>query len=829
MKKLFLLSFIFFTAFCISQSTRLWTSQERWANMTGEEALIHAGVSTANAANVPDYLRADGAIVWAINEGFLSSDNASYLDTRTLVSNLQVSLGSATLPYTTTSPNDPLLKDGRYNVYAWLDVTGGNTSRINLAERVYSGGNRDLRTTQGRDNIIADVAAQGGDRKVIRINRPQFTNLSNGDRSDASPAFLDVKNGHVFPSMDIWKVAQKADFKAWATYCNNAGMLLDLIIIDTEVRAWEPQDVSAGEWTNIKSDVSWSTLSAELTRYGFDISGNPTTNFTNRAAWNHVMSLRLNRALLYILEGIREVYPNVKFAEYEQRNLTGRHYPYTSGWYIHFGWGGPHENVVNSNKGDFVAPEVYGISTIENMPWGLTYPKYHNGGINGGAAEFDIDWRSSWETFVQDQAKVNTQIASANHPIMPWVASKVYLDVEYNNTQNLNYWEENIYHLAIKGAEDFLWYNQNSPQNVATMEAAMSEIDAMLPWQEKRPLDFEPYGYRDKDYIISGCDTGGKLIYRVTWDDVAITDPANQITWPTGTITYDANGIGAWVVDSNGTPSGLFFQEDFEVDFNTPPHFNKWLTENKGSQVGDAREGSFAKSYSGANIRPDKQERVEDVMCWSCEDSLMYRYNEVYHEGYSKKVMKKINGFGISDQDHAIPPNADFTGSASAKANGFAATHPVKDSVYFYTATKPLNDPSIGTDNGALTGLKRHGPFYFPFGKWNDVTRHFKYTTDNTGFHEIRLNSKIVVDEKNTHTVYENGIDVNGNPAPNFPAFFRKFGGYSGGVYTGHVVYDAVRAVKGLLGTYDDVAPRNDSAPLLQRKREAFINELIEN
>lgn len=830
--------------------TRTWSAEERWANLTGEEALLLANVSAANAANVPSYLKADGAIVWAINEGILSSDNANYLDTRNLVSSLKTSLGSAQLPFSTTSPNDAI--HNGYNVYTWTDIKDASgtvisgTPRVNLAIRVQPGGNRHLRTTQGRNEVINRILNSNNDRVAVRISRTEMLidnakydingnflagqgeHPSNGTRSVLQPGHFDVLNdgsgNYVFPSFEDWKIQIKADLKDWATYLSNNGVSnLDLVILDTEVRAWEPQHINASQYAAIQNSLSWPALSLELFRYGYDVNSTPTGSLKQRAVWNYVLNQRQNEAIAYTLEGIREVFPNVKFSEYAQRGLTGRHFPFASGWFIYYGWGGPGNIVGDYTKGDYYSPEMYGLSTVQGMPWGNIYPRYRNGLPEltdfSDPTGFDVDWRDDWETFIFDMSKHRGGMASVKSTLMPWISSEQYITINYNNAIGTDYWRENIFHLAVNGAEDWLWYNQDDPQDLAILESTLQEAADKLPYIERRQLTVEPVFYDDAvDYFISGCDTGGKLIYRVSWNPDKITDPANQITWPDGVIEYDSNGVGAWVVDEPLTGS-LVLDEGFEdvaslvslphTIFFPEPFLTGQNPETGWSASTIAREGQFSAKADIAFANANGRERVEGFYAYVNGEPTRVNFEEEYRSGYAFLIQELLSGFMILSQLHAVPQNQDFNFSASS--NGYTLTVEQVGNQTLLTIWV-ASDPSKVNNNdpGANSDLV---PYTVPINlnEWNDFVVHHKFSTDNDGFFIATLNDVEVVRIENQPVGY-----LQGENGPNEPYYYMKRGVYTGTDpnATGIVLYDAERLWRGVGSTHQDVAPRGPRIPV---------------
>ena len=517
----------------LNAQTRTWSAEEWWASLTGTEALQHIGVSPKG---IPYHLRADGAITWAVINGLIPSDNPNYLDTRARVADILAKKGNSTGVCTTTSASDPRID---FYAYAWDPVTGGNTTRVNRA--VFVANHSDS------SKHIKELASLKGDRKVVRIARfaMEGVNQSNKNgihpKDGGEPGSHDIVDNIALPWYDDWIERYSATLTAWATTLNNAGAELDLMILDTEVDPAKASEYGISEYNAVKADARWPELQAELQLYGYDTetSTPPSSVGTiQEAIWNSVQWNRFNRSLNDAFEAVRAIYCDVEWTDYDGRNLTGRH---VAGSYYHLRLG---YGTLGSVVGQYQSPSQYQFSQVYTLPWAYysaTYSDMTFGGVGDG-----------WDGLLSDVTRLRTQTASSDTPLMPWIASKGFLPDWYTNSPPDTYWIESLYHTSLTGfTKDYIWYNVNHPQEPAALEAALIEMSNRVGYENQRPLSVEPVFYGE-NYVISGVDAGGKLTYRVSWNNRVITDPKNQIDWPDGTIEYDANGVGAWVTDSSG-------------------------------------------------------------------------------------------------------------------------------------------------------------------------------------------------------------------------------------------------------------------------------------
>lgn len=220
-----------------------------------------------------------------------------------------------------------------------------------------------------------------------------------------------------------------------------------------------------------------------------------------------------------------------------------------------------------------------------------------------------------------------------------------------------------------------------------------------------------------------------------------------------------------------------------------------------------------------------------------------FNWGTEYWEGFSIKVTRPLNGFGIVFQHHAVPAvvNGRVDWDHAAGENSF--TLKTRDNSFIiHTATVAEN--AEGTDivesNGvtrrrAQTGAATWGtaatePIPFEPGRWYDFVLHFRLAPDHTGLMEVWTRDaetpgapwvkRVDVPAGVTVYKYDSGKPASSGKAPvggyrdglpKSPASTQKIGLYYGnnaaGGISGEVCYDSFRVWSGPGGSLEAVAP----------------------
>ena len=186
-----------------------------------------------------------------------------------------------------------------------------------------------------------------------------------------------------------------------------------------------------------------------------------------------------------------------------------------------------------------------------------------------------------------------------------------------------------------------------------------------------------------------------------------------------------------------------------------------------------------------------------------------YKWGEEYWVGFSLNVQKAPDGYNIISQHHSAPhllPNGKSDWSnCSAGGNSFTVLAK-NGNLDIRTATNPSYAKKLHHGKGnALWGSQVVSKPY-QLKKWHDFVLHFKYATDNTGFMEVWLDGKKVVNKHNTPSVYL----YDNCDKPKAPHQYQKIGSYYGtGNDAGEILYDAFR-IGNKNASYADVAPKGN-------------------
>ena len=234
------------------------------------------------------------------------------------------------------------------------------------------------------------------------------------------------------------------------------------------------------------------------------------------------------------------------------------------------------------------------------------------------------------------------------------------------------------------------------------------------------------------------------------------------------------------------------------VDWSNEGNTVFWQRPANVSLVNDSREGNKSVRFlPNTSTRPESRFKRSEftVNGGRAYGQGRFIWGEEYWNGFSLKINKEVEGFGIIYQHH----------SASAwGANGMAFKMK-GDELNVYTATNSNKVFTVPTGSSALWGLEIAAQATIEYGKWHDFVIHFKTTTDDTGYIEVWMNGEKIVSKLNTPTMYL--YDMNGEEKA--PHNDLKFGMYNGRVENrkGEILFDAFRIGKGSSVTYSDVAP----------------------
>jgi hypothetical protein len=178
-----------------------------------------------------------------------------------------------------------------------------------------------------------------------------------------------------------------------------------------------------------------------------------------------------------------------------------------------------------------------------------------------------INFWNSYNAFVGDVKLLRTQIASSNVPLLPWISSPDYLQ----RWEGLDhpYYGETVFHAALSGAHDFLWWKDSRDSPTANndyVSRLLKELDPLVGFAGRTPLVYSDATWSD-GYVLSGMEAAGKRVYRLTPDPslpVQITTSGSTVIFSIGgkrlefanSYIYQpsnpASTLGYWIVQTQG-------------------------------------------------------------------------------------------------------------------------------------------------------------------------------------------------------------------------------------------------------------------------------------
>ncbi len=250
------------------------------------------------------------------------------------------------------------------------------------------------------------------------------------------------------------------------------------------------------------------------------------------------------------------------------------------------------------------------------------------------------------------------------------------------------------------------------------------------------------------------------------------------------------------VQQSAAVAGGITFDSGFE---NGPTDNDAWrkVPANAASSS-NSREGG-----KSVRFRPVSGQKRSELVVNNATDG-RYHWGQEYWVGYSFNVQKRLTGFRIANQHHSAPsPGPDGKpnwGVCVSATNGYTMKL-VGDEIEFRTATNPNLVNKVPDGTNALWGsVVTKAPYSLK--TWHDVVLHFRYAPNSTGFFEIWLDGKKVLNHRGS-TVYKK--DTCGRDKT--PRQDQKIGIYYGNREPGgELLYDAHR-VGNAQASYATVAP----------------------
>jgi len=302
-----------------------------------------------------------------------------------------------------------------------------------------------------------------------------------------------------------------------------AGGRVDYLVLDFEegMSNWvlKPEAVRA-----IAADPRSAPVKKKL---GFDFEKilNPWAG-NEYLAWNALMDALTAQALnKAIFEPVRELFPNVQASNFNMAVLTP-------------------ENVVPDWQGHLQhSPAHFGTRGSHSM--------YGEIGLLGertlaGSKPYG---REPFAALRWDLNTARAILRSSNVPFDPWIAPR---DWEKSSYQRTPYYQELLYHLALSGAGNFLFWNPRetaggSDEGDLLLNACVGTIHEKLGRKQrgKATLEMMPW---DAEVVATGLELGDRVLWRISSSSL-LRDVRVQ---PGGPILQMNGRIGRWYESKPG-------------------------------------------------------------------------------------------------------------------------------------------------------------------------------------------------------------------------------------------------------------------------------------
>jgi hypothetical protein len=368
-----------------------------------------------------------------------------------------------------------------------------------------------------------------------------------------------AKDGRTSPYNGIWwdqgRRAARERFAEFFGRYAAAGGRLDVLILDFEQpsTSWHlyqrAQRYGCGVddyFSALQNDPRFERLGAEL---GFTDLSLVVHWYTSDhyLRWNGAMRRRfaddINQALFAPL---REVFPRVKMANY------GGYYQDASLHLLDLNGHDAHKYYSGRHVGTHQSRELYGwLGNIAQSK------------LNGAAPYR----KSPFNAFRYAVNKMRAMKLSSPVPIYPWISHK-----EFNESvlSDSDLYQELIFHIALSGVEEFLYWNPRSVVPPASkgsdrlVSDTLREFDEVIGHGNRRSLVTELAGWSD-EYLLTGMRVNDRTVWRLpprregaaSLDTMLVnTDPAafrigrQLITMPKAKVVRrkSVSGHGFWLV-----------------------------------------------------------------------------------------------------------------------------------------------------------------------------------------------------------------------------------------------------------------------------------------
>ena len=251
---------------------------------------------------------------------------------------------------------------------------------------------------------------------------------------------------------------------------------------------------------------------------------------TSYMIWHNVMNSYKSECLTKAFyEPAAKFYPEVTYANYGSNERDAAHFT-----------GGAHRYHLGGNTekaGTHSSPVLYRESGSKRYS--------PNGDV------FTYEATPFAEVMALTNSMREIMMSSEGGKTMPWVVAKGYNFSRIDTDETtLPYYYEYMIHLAMCDPDAFLFYGPGyyttddpavTKLNYESMNEALNEINTYMKKSGAKTLvdDIVP---RDSAYILSGIESDGKYVWRITPDNTHLADGQSFCTKTTGTPTFYIDG-----------------------------------------------------------------------------------------------------------------------------------------------------------------------------------------------------------------------------------------------------------------------------------------------
>lgn len=354
-------------------------------------------------------------------------------------------------------------------------------------------------------------------------------------------------------------------------------------------------DCVTARYRSIQRDKRFATVQATLMQRGFvPVGGLNSPNWLNDSlvleVKNDTMMLNINIFNALVLEitadyfnnatfkPLRSLYPEARLTNYQtflwdQKNCI----PSMNGIsYCQSGTGAVVGNLATRDfYGYFINPDTPGDN------------RWHFGGPGLESAlreQFGVAKypQTSFNAFRFDALR-GRQMAevSGQAPFKPWVGYKQMGDPKaqkppYELTVGTDYYQETLFHLALQGAQDFLFFNpiefQLSSVDNEIFAATLGELDVRVGCEERQWVcdRMVPSTTFTDGYFLSGMVLAGNRVWRLTVGPSDTTAPHAQVHDASECIkSANSSGVEVKLGNTDGSSTTIVFAHA-EVVHSTP-------------------------------------------------------------------------------------------------------------------------------------------------------------------------------------------------------------------------------------------------------------------